>query len=267
MSVPLISVIIPIGKLDDFTFEAIESVIRQTYINLEILILPNGPNAIKISDCIKNYFNDDRIVIHPINFWGTANAANYGLTVAKGEYIARMDADDLCAPERFKIQLDFLLQNPNYGVVGSRVELIDEYGSILPDKFFFFESHHQIKNILPIFVAMCQPALMFRKICLEDVGGYKYGFMSEDHELLIRIAYTTQWKLYNIPLVLTSYRRHSEQVTAKNSNYRNFREISVMLFMYFLITLNFKFLIGIIYITPPVIWFKKRLRMLIRNFS
>ena len=261
----LISVIIPIGSIDSFTFEAIESILNQSYSNLEILLIINGPNSNEIKDDISKKFQDDRLIYHIINFGGTANAANYGLIKAKSDFVARIDADDLCYPQRLSQQLKFLIQNPEYGVVGSKVVLIDENNRILKDKFFFYEKHKQIKNILPIFVAMCQPALMFRRKCLEEVGGYKFGFMSEDHELLIRIAFTTSWKLYNIPEILTLYRRHSRQVTTTNTIYKSFSEISSMLMMYFLKSFNIKFLFGILYILPPVIWLKKRIRLFIRK--
>lgn len=262
----LVSVVMAVAEVDNFTIPAIRSILNQSYKNLELIIVINGPNSNCFKINLEKQIQDKRVFIYAISLRGLTNALNFGISNAKGEYVARMDADDISCSDRILFQVDFLSKNINIGVVGCKVELIDEQDNILPDKFFYFEHNLNIKKILPIYNPMCHPAVMFRMKCLEDLGAYKYGFMSEDHELFIRIAYQSNWQLHNLNTVLFYYRRHKNQVTSKNSNYKNFKEISVFLFFHFMQTFNFRFLIGILYILPPSIWAKKKIRKLIRRF-
>jgi len=267
MSDKLISVIMALGEVDKFTVPAVNSILNQSYLNLELIIIINGPKSDFYKNDLDFYFNDKRIHIYALSIRGLTNALNFGISVAKGEYVARMDGDDISCSDRLMLQADFLNKNTNIGVVGCRVKLIDELDNILPDNFFYFENNLSIKKILPIYNPMCHPAVMFRMKCLEDLGAYKYGFMSEDHELFIRIAYQSKWELHNLNNVLFYYRRHNNQVTSKNSSFKNFREISAFLFLHFMQTFNLRFLLGILYILPPVIWFKKYIRKLIRRIK
>jgi glycosyltransferase involved in cell wall biosynthesis len=267
MSDRLVSVIMPLSGVDKFTVPAVNSILNQSYSNFELIIIINGPNSDFYKNELDLYFDDKRIRIFSLSIRGLTNALNFGISAAKGEYIARMDGDDISSSGRLMAQADFLDKNTKVGVVGCRVKLMDELDNILPDNFFYFENNSSIQKILPIYNPMCHPAVMFRMKCLEDLGAYKYGFMSEDHELFIRIAYQSKWELHNLNDVLFYYRRHNNQVTSKNSSFKNFREISVFLLLHFMHTYNSRFLLGIIYILPPVIWFKKYMRRLIRKIS
>jgi glycosyltransferase involved in cell wall biosynthesis len=261
----LVSVVIAIKDIDQFTIPAIRSILDQSYKNIEVIIIFNGPNSNSNKIELTKQLDDNRLQIHSIPIPGLTNALNFAISIAKGDFVARMDSDDICSKDRILLQSNFLKKNPNVGVVGCKVKLIDEFDNVLPDNFFYFENDKEIKNILPIYNPLCHPAVMFRMNCLLDVGSYKYGFMSEDHELFIRIAFFSKWKLHNLNDVLFYYRRHQNQITTKNRNNKNFKEISIFLFLHFMNTYNIKFLIGILYIFPPIIWIKKRIRIFLRN--
>lgn len=266
MSHKLVSVIMALGHIDEFTFPAINSILNQTYENFELVIIANGASCISIKARLLEEFGDERIMVYTTPLQGLTNALNYGISKARGDYIARMDSDDLSVCNRLKVQVDYLESNKKIGVLGSRIDLIDENNDLLGDSFFYVKDDDKIRSILPIYNPMCHPALMFTRECLLEVGGYRYGFMSEDHELFLRIAEGRKWQFYNIDSVLLQYRRHRTQITSKNRTGKNFREISAFLYLHFLSTWNFKFLIGIVYVFPPIIVLKRFIRSIIRNY-
>ncbi|MBU2018619.1 MAG: glycosyltransferase family 2 protein, partial [Bacteroidetes bacterium] len=110
---------------DKFLFEAIDSILHQTFTDFEFLIINDGSTD-KTEEIILS-FNDTRIVYHKnMSNEGLINCLNFGLLIAKGDYIARMDADDIAYPQRFEKQFLFMESNPEVGLLGSWVETIEE---------------------------------------------------------------------------------------------------------------------------------------------
>ena len=260
-----ISVILALGKTDKFTYPAIKSILDQTYVDFELILVVNGHDHLKVSKSLADIVDDSRVRIISTPLRGLSNALNLGLSVAKGNYIARMDADDISLPKRFEKQVMFLNSHPSYGVVGSRVQLIDENDSVLSDTFMFVENDKSIRRLLPIYNSLCHPALIFRREALIEVGGYKYGFMSEDHELFLRLKHETSWKFHNLPEVLFSYRRHQSQITSANTNRKNFIEIAAFLALNFRRYRDPRFLLGILYVHPLLQIIKKSIRIILRK--
>ncbi|KKU18398.1 MAG: Glycosyl transferase family 2 [Candidatus Pacebacteria bacterium GW2011_GWA1_46_10] len=136
-NLPLVSVIIPAHNAGKFITETIESILRQTYKNLELMIVNDGSTD-NTADVIKQFLKKDKRVCwisYQMNR-GESAAANLGFFVAKGDYIARMDADDIAHPERIAKQIDFLEKNPDYIVVGTQAHIIDGEGEIIGEKVF-----------------------------------------------------------------------------------------------------------------------------------
>ena len=127
---PVYNVPIPILK------EAVESVLNQTFRDFEFIIVDDGASE----EC-GNYLEsltDERVrIIHNLENLGTTKSLNIGFRAAQGKYIARMDADDVCMPERFQRQFDFMERHPNAIVCGTRVEMIGDCsgtsGELIPD--------------------------------------------------------------------------------------------------------------------------------------
>ncbi|MCX9034085.1 glycosyltransferase, partial [Citrobacter portucalensis] len=182
---------------------------------------------------------------------GLAFALNLGINESQGDYIARMDADDISSKERIEKQVSFLNDNPEYDVVGCRVVLVDEHNNVLRKTFPFVEKHEDISRTIFFRNVMCHPALVFRKVSILAVGCYKFGFMSEDHELFIRMIIKGM-KFYNINDTLFSYRKHSAQITDISNAWRHFYEISSFLYMHAFVDKKFKCFAGIIVIFPPL---------------
>ena len=128
--IPALSVIMPIYNVEPYIGKAIESVLHQTFENFEFIIIDDGSTD-KTYDIISSY-HDKRIIIirNQINR-GLAKCLNQGFLIAKAEYIIRMDGDDICKPERFSKQIQFMLEHPNLGISGTYMDLIDEHGKLL----------------------------------------------------------------------------------------------------------------------------------------
>jgi glycosyltransferase involved in cell wall biosynthesis len=120
----LISVILPVRNGEKYICQSIESVLAQTYANFELIIINDGSTD-NTESLIKSY-SDSRINLVTTEGVGLVKSLNMGTDLAKGKYIARMDTDDICMPERFLMQVKILNENENTGVVCSDVELIDE---------------------------------------------------------------------------------------------------------------------------------------------
>jgi len=181
---------------------------------------------------------------------GLANALNFGICQVRGKYIARMDADDISLPSRLKTQYDFLENHPNIVLVGCDSKLIDASGNVLKQKFKFYQDNYSIRRMLPIRNTILHPAIMVRTELMLAMGGYKYGNMSEDHELFIRISRSNSNEFHNINKILFCYRRHPNQITDISRARKNFCEISGFLFTEFLLTLNFKYILGMCVVSP-----------------
>lgn len=263
----MISVLMAVNKTDEFLDGAISSILCQSFTDFEFVIVCNGPFCEDVFAYIEQNYSDPRIKLFTSWIPGLANALNFGLNYCSFDYVARMDADDISHTDRFGIQLRFLETNPEYGIVGCKVKLIDEAALELPDPFYFCQDNSDIKAKLPYLNTLCHPALMFRKKALLDVGAYKYGFHSEDHDLFIRISDETEWKFANVNQLLFSYRRHSGQLTSGKQAWRISREVSILLLLHFLRSGNPKYLMGIILVSVPLLMIKKVIRKTIRRLK
>ena len=122
---PVISVVMPVLNGEKYLKLAIESILSQSYKDFEFIIIDDGSTD-KTEQIIKSY-KDPRIVYikNPSNL-GLSKSYNIGIKVAQGQYVTRMDADDISTKNRFEKQLNFLIQHKSIGIVGSSVTLIDE---------------------------------------------------------------------------------------------------------------------------------------------
>jgi glycosyltransferase involved in cell wall biosynthesis len=244
---PRVSVIMPINRDDGFFEAAVNSVLNQTFENFEFLIIANNCTDELWQKILK--VQDTRVITKRVSVGGLCFSPNYGLILARGDYIARMDADDIALPNRLELQVNFLDENPQIDVVGGKVTLIGSAGQLLSDTPKFYETHEQIISVLPYRNPLTQPAVCMRKAALLDVGGYKFGFTGEDYELWLRLMMAGK-RFHNLDQELLLYRRHDLQMTSAAKNYVIFCEVSSMLFMYFLKTKQLKFFLGAVLQIP-----------------
>jgi glycosyltransferase involved in cell wall biosynthesis len=202
----------PVFNAERFVAAATESVLAQTSSDFEFIILDDGSTDSSLS-ILKRYAESDqriRLVSRPNR--GLIDTLNEMISLSKGEFLARMDADDLCHPERFARQVEFLRHNDEVVVVGSRGLIIDPDGNPLreiPEHL----SHEQINSALMTnSLGIIHPAAMMRRAQVLELGGYRAEFKhAEDLDLWLRLG--ERHRLQNLGEVLVSYRVHADSVS------------------------------------------------------
>lgn len=215
-STPLVSVVMAVYNGEEYLDKAIESILNQSYKNFEFIIINDGSND-HTQDILDKYQADDsRVVTISRENKGLVASLNEGILLAKGELIARMDADDISFLERLAEQVAFMKANPQVVCCGSFYEVIDEDGDSLTILDAPIEDSEIQKLLMQGHTVICHPTAMFRKSVFLEVGGYQKKFyLVEDLDLWIRLG--EFGLLSNIPLPLVKYRTNSESVSTKNS--------------------------------------------------
>ncbi len=213
-----LSVAMSVYNAERFLNLAIESVLAQTFTDFEFLILDDGSRDGSLA-IIRHYASrDPRIRVIARENRGLVVSLNQLIEEARAPIIARMDADDICAPDRFAKQMAFLADHPDYGVVGCWTADIDEYG----EPYHLGGADHPVTH--EDFLAgigtrgplLCHPAVMYRRAPVLAVGGYHKAFRHcEDLDLWLRLASVT--RLGNLPERLVQYRHYPEQVSSRHA--------------------------------------------------
>ena len=204
---PKVSVLMPVYNCELYIREAVDSILNQTFADFEFIIIDDCSSDATVS--IIKSFNDSRInlIIKPENT-GYTNSLNYGLSIAKGKYIARMDGDDISLPERFAKQIVFLENNLEYVLCGTALKVINQEKIIQ-----YPENHIDIKTEFLNQNCIIHPSVMLRK-SIFDVHNFSYNLNkepAEDYDLWARLSKVS--KLYNLPEILLHYRIHQHQVS------------------------------------------------------
>lgn len=211
----LISIIIAVYNGEKYIKETISSILSQTHQNFELIVIINCTND-KTIDIIKT-MNDERIKIYNTNICQLAFNLNYGLLQSTGDYIARIDADDIAEPERLEKQLKVLIEN-NFDLVGSNLIYINEFGLEIGKKSYP-ENDNEIRKKIFYSNPFAHPSVMYKKSSVLKVGAYMNGKVSEDYDLWIRMMGDKTMKFYNIQENLTKYRIHSNQAKGNKLAY------------------------------------------------
>jgi len=262
----ILSVVMPVGRVDGFLVETLMSVQAQIFKDFELIVVCDVEIFDDVSDLLKSECYSFHYKIIQTKLRGVAFAANLGVAASSGKFIARWDSDDLCDSNRFSLQIEEFSKNPGLGVVGTRVLIVDEKGEVNKyQKFRYYESNKAIRRALKYRQPLLHSALMFRADIVFRNKGYLYGHTSEDHELFIRIARDQNVIFKNLPNVLTYYRRHSAQLSDVSNQKDHFYEISGFMFSEFLRTLNPLYLIGMGVNFPPLRNLRYRYRAVLKS--
>ena len=189
---------------------SIESILNQTYNNFELLIVDDNPNNSELANCLSG-ITDSRVrIIYNKENIGLVNSLNIALKVCKGQYIARMDADDISLKNRLQEQLYFL-EAGNYDMVGSSIEMIDENGyhiknEYIPNNSNILVHKLKIKNILP------HPTWFCRKELYDDLNGYRNVPGCEDYDFILR-AIKARYKIGGVHTILLKYMIRANGIT------------------------------------------------------
>jgi len=212
-----VTVLMPVFNGEKYLHEAINSILNQTFVDFDFLIIDDGSSD-KSLEIIKSY-QDVRIsLVKNNNNRGLVYSLNLGLFLAKGEYIARMDCDDISLPERLEKQVEFLNVNPKVGLVGTWVQVINDKNE--PQITWHYPTEHfAIQWGIYFHSPFAHPSIMVRKSIILSNNGYSINMVdAEDYDLWHRLINTTS--LANIQTVLLFYRQHSHNITKTDSQKR-----------------------------------------------
>ncbi|TWU44332.1 putative glycosyltransferase EpsE [Novipirellula aureliae] len=196
-----------------FLAGAVQSVLDQAHRDFEFIIIEDASSD-GTGDWLESQASaDDRIkLIRHYQNKGLTKSLNRGISVASGEYIARMDGDDVAMPERFSRQLDFLRANPSVVLLGSEVELINELGFSLGNRGHSTD-HDLIRRDLLSGNggALTHPAVMIKASALHQVGGYDECFaVAQDLDLFLKLS--ELGRVANLSDVLLKWRQHPASI-------------------------------------------------------
>jgi glycosyltransferase involved in cell wall biosynthesis len=205
---PRISVLLPVYNAEKYIAEAINSILAQSYQNFELLILNDGSTDNSLS-VISEYQDNPLIKIVSHENKGLIATLNIGIELAQGEYIARMDADDIAYPERFEKQLALFAVNPDLGVCSTSTQ---NFGAET-DETIRSEDNDILKMTLLFWPPFAHPAVMMKRaLLIENDIRYREAFKHcEDFDLWSQLAPFGDFS--NVKEIMLKYRVHPDQVT------------------------------------------------------
>jgi len=213
MTIPNITVLMPVHGEAPYLEQAIDSVLSQTCAEFELLIVFDRPEQKTLATVEKFRSNDKRIRSIHSTTQGISAALNLGLAHTNTLLVARLDCDDVMERERLEKQ-ESILRDERIVCVGSQLRIMDENGGTLrythyPTKHFEIESSLRIRNVV------AHPSVMFKKSAVNLAGGYRSEFNgSEDYDLWIRLSRIG--RIVNMNRPFTNYRLHQNQASARN---------------------------------------------------
>ena len=215
MASPTVSVLLPVRNGERFLAQALESLIAQRGIDFEIIAVDDGSSDATpavlaryaaLYHCLRLATGEGR---------GISHALNLGLALARGRYIARMDADDIAFPDRFAVQSRHLDQHPAVGVLGTQALRIDVDG-VSHRRIRVPTGQRRVRAALAVSSALIHPTVMMRREPLLAVGGYRSLFDgAEDYDLWLRLSELTE--LDNLAEPWLWCRRHGAQVSTRHA--------------------------------------------------
>ncbi|HUQ79569.1 MAG TPA: glycosyltransferase [Gemmatimonadaceae bacterium] len=208
---PRVTVLMPVYNGERFIAEAAESVLSQTYGAFELLVVDDGSTD-GTRDVLASVKDPRLIVVHNEANVGLARTLNRGLSLARGEYVAHHDADDVSEPMRLIHQVSHLDADSSIALVGSDYTKIDEASAWLGDRSLPVEPAH-IAWALAFYCPIVHSAVTYRRRVVLDVGGYdvRYAY-SPDYDLWSRLA--ANHRLASVRLPLVRYRIRHDSLTA-----------------------------------------------------
>ena len=220
---PTISVVMSVHNAERYLHKAIESILTQSFADFEFIIIDDGSSDGSPAILREYAAKNERIrpILHENR--GLTKALNEGLALARGEFVARMDADDISLPQRFERQAFYLKQHPDCVLLGSEVLLVDPEGWPICRRGHLL-SHQQIDEQLlrGDGGGLTHPAVMIRTRTLREIGGYNEAMTTaQDLDLFLHLAEVGQ--IANLPDVLLKWRQHPASVN--HTRYLTWREM------------------------------------------
>lgn len=213
ISTPLVSWLIPAHRLNDLLITAIDSCITQDFTDHEILVLCNGPKRNAIAEFLRyRYLQNTFVKIFVIDSSGIVPSLNYGLSIANGKYIARLDSDDYSHTSRLSIQLQYMKLYPQTNLISTDYAITSSTISHEFDPKDVTLGRHITRKIYysnPI----VHPSVLMLKSDVLEVGGYPNLPFAEDYGLWVKLFASDRLNVLRLPAKLIKY----NQVSSSNS--------------------------------------------------
>lgn len=218
---PLVSVVMPVRDAGQYLAEAVDSILGQTYANLELLLIDDHSSDGAIAMLGRG---DARLKIFSNKGRGLVDACNTGFGLSSGEFIARMDADDISLPERLRLQLAYLDAHPAVDICGCCVDIFSQAGihgglRRYRDWLNSVREPAEVHQQLFIESPLPNPTLMLRRAALQQLGGYRNNGWPEDYDLLLR-ADAAHMSMGKPGPVLFRWREHAARLTHTDPLYQ-----------------------------------------------
>lgn len=216
MVTPLVSVFIPAYNCEEYIIQSVESMLNQTYENIEVIIVDDGSSDNTVS--LINSLNDDRIRLYQnTENKGIPYTRNRGLGLAKGKYMAIMDADDIAYPTRIAKQVEFLEKHTDHIAIGSYYDKQFESGKTRTIKLFA-NNHAMMKYMLMFFDPISNPSAMVRlePVKMNNIVYNEQYFVAQDYDFWLKLIEYGKLGMIQEPLI--TYRSGHANITARSKN-------------------------------------------------
>lgn len=212
---PRVTVLMPARNAAAFLPASLESIFVQTYRNFEVVVVDDASGD-QTSDILAGASDQRLRVFRLERRAGVAAALNAGLGLARGRYVARMDADDIAMPDRLERELELLERERSVGIVGGNLQPVDVQGSPLGAPTNVPTSPGHVRWMLHVHNCVNHPTVVARRDVLEGLGGYRTGAEpAEDYDLWVRAIEVTH--IANVPDVVVRYRLHEGSSSTANA--------------------------------------------------
>lgn len=218
-NVPSVSVLLPVFNAGRYLRPAVQSILDQRFRDFELIVIDDGSTDESLAELQRFAAADDRIRLRSRENLGLVATLNELLALARGELIARMDADDIALPHRFDLQVDYLLGHPDVVCLGGGIELMDEADRRLhrppPVRGNDAVQREALQGRIPI----CHPSAMYRTEAARRVGGYRAEtYPAEDLDLWLRLGEVG--RLDNLGACVLRYRIHPDSISVQQSRHQ-----------------------------------------------
>ena len=209
---PVISVCTAVYNGERYLAQAVESILAQSFGDFEYILIDDGSTDGSLEILRGFEKRDRRVRLVSRENKGLTKSLNEAIRLSRGEFIARMDGDDVARPNRFELQHRFLREHPDIVCCGGAHELIDGKGRLLTTLALPTSDEEIQQKLLAGHTAICHPCAMFRKSAAEQVSGYDEQFrVAQDLDMWLRLGEVG--KLANLPEVLLQFRMHESSVS------------------------------------------------------
>lgn len=232
-SVPAISVLMSCYNAARWLDLAIKSVLNQTFTDFEFIIINDG-SLDNTLDIIERFAaTDTRIVVVTKPNSGLSDSLNSGIQKARGAWIARLDADDICLPTRLERQIHLTKVNPALVFIGSGLTIIDEYGK--PSRSYSYPARHPLllRNLTTARKFPPHSSAFYRAEVVRSLGGYRCkNKRAEDWDLWLRLSEVGELACIDAPLL--EIRKHTEQISHYEGGSRQLIDSRLAIISYWL---------------------------------